>query len=355
MARERWTSRQWDEEAYRAILDLVRDRKVVPWPEVEARITHSGWKDFRKVQPLQLSGARRRFRAERPLQVIEESTGHDPPITTLRIPFPPGGKRELERLRGQRRKKYRRYLAIAADHRLCGHHAEQVVLASLQEASTPAGLWVPPQEVGRIRQISDVPIVPGPLDALALLLDLGQDPIAVEVPVAVEVKNLHKWIYPWTQELWELLVKAAAVATQTPVLPLLACPFNSWSTFLLAQDVGFLTCPYGAQLFSPHIDADEFAELIDEFALPMVRHAGPYEPIVSWLKKMLRVSPPPSPPEEDILFYRRQAQRFEYLATAILDFSALSGGLPDDTRRETYDAFKHRLAAVSDWELTGGY
>lgn len=53
-----WTATEWEEEGKRAILDLLTDRQgVITHHEMEARIADRGWKAFRKVQPLQLSGA----------------------------------------------------------------------------------------------------------------------------------------------------------------------------------------------------------------------------------------------------------------------------------------------------------
>src|SRR5438128_11236590 len=107
------TEYEWQAIAEAALLDLLADRLVVPWAEVVARISQQGWKDFPKAQPLQLSGARQRLRKDG--RIEEESTKHTIPVATLRLPYPEGRKRELERLAGERRKKFRVYLSLASD------------------------------------------------------------------------------------------------------------------------------------------------------------------------------------------------------------------------------------------------
>lgn len=85
-----WSRAQWEAHAAEAIVDLVHDRLVVTWAEVEARIAVLGWKDYRSVQPIQLNGALQQLRSESPRRVEEDWTEHDTPVHTLRIPYPPG-------------------------------------------------------------------------------------------------------------------------------------------------------------------------------------------------------------------------------------------------------------------------
>jgi len=248
---------EWEAIGRSAILDLLSDRLVVPWPEVEARISVRGWKDYDRVQPLQLGGAHKRLIEEG--LIVEERTEHAVPVTTVRMPFPPGRKREMERLRGERRKQYRLYLSWAQDSTLCGTHAEQVVLSSAQEAASAAGLWVPPQRVGRVHEVNGVPISRGPLDVFAHVLAVPQP--QADATLVIEVKNLHAWVYPWTSELWELLVKAAELTERTLVVPVLACVRAGYQTNQMAKDVGFLGCYMGKQVFSPAIASAEFSAM----------------------------------------------------------------------------------------------
>jgi hypothetical protein len=142
----------WEAIGQAAILDLLGDVFFAPWTEVESRISNRGWKDFRRVQPVQLSGARRKLRESG--AIIEETSKTTPPVHGIRLPYPENRKRELQRLAGKRRKLYRKYLSWAAELPLCGKHAEHVIWESLTDSSSDAGLYVPPQVVGE----EDVPV-----------------------------------------------------------------------------------------------------------------------------------------------------------------------------------------------------
>lgn len=343
---------EWEDIGCQAILDLLKDRFVVPWAEVEARISTHGWKDFERVQPVQLSGARNTLRRDE--LIIQETTHQRPPVTTIRLPFPKGRKRELERLGGSRRKMYRRYLSWAMNQNLCGKHAERVILDSAQAAASSAGLYIPRQAVGKVHHVQGFALQRGPLDVLAHILELPD--IRTEIALVFEVKNIHVWIYPWARQLWELLVKAADVALKTPLMPVLACVRSAWQTGQMAKDIGFLICQFSDQLFSPEIDQTDFDEVVQEFDLAMVRHEGPIEPALTFLTRTLRRSPPPTPPfGENTPWYRRQSQRFAVTAPVILAHDALAGKLPEDARRRVFKSFKARVKAVCSWPMLEGW
>jgi hypothetical protein len=350
MARGRRSPDEWAAIGRAAILDLLNEKFAAPWAEVEARIGR-GWKEFPPVQPLQLGSARRALRTEG--LIIEETSRQTPPVTTVRVPYPPGRKRELQRLLGRRRKAYRKYLSWAGDLNLCGRQAERVVLASARAAASDAGLWVPPQAVGEINEVRGVPLQRGSLDALAHILDLTN--VASHASLVIEVKNIHRWIYPQAPELWELLVKAAELAINTPVLPVLACVRSAWQTGQLAKDIGFFTCQFRTQLFSPSINEQDFNDFVDEFGLDIIRHDGPLESVMSFLTKTLRLSPPPTPPEQDIPWYQRQVERFQAIAQVVLDHEALAGTLTADGRRSVFASFRASARDATDWPAVGGW
>jgi hypothetical protein len=344
----------WTKEGREAIVDLVQDRLVAPWAEIESRICHGPWKDFHQVQPVQLNGARQQLRNEDPLVVIEEtSEQEDHPVTTVRVPFN-GNKRLIERLRGSKRKIFRKYLKWTNDQALCGHHAESVILESLHAAAPKGGLWVPGQTTGEVGELDGIEIEPGPLDALAYILDT--DTVQRKSALLVEVKNLRSWVYPWAPELWQLLVKVAPLAQITPVSAMLAAPHAAWQTMQFAKDVGFLVSQYGQQLFNPKIDEDEFEEIVDGFGLTILRHEGPLKGVTTFVEKFLRVGPVGFDPEDEGREWcDQQAQRLSIAGQAILEFADLAEDLDGGTRRALYYDFRDRLAEIADWELVGGY
>ena len=289
--------------------------------------------------------------------MIEETSGHTVgAVTTLRIPITEGNKRRITRLRGEKRRLMRRYLGWTNDQDLCGRQGERVVLESLKSAASSCALWVPPQSTGVVEEVNGVPVPVGPLDAQAQILDVGAGQF--EVPLVVEVKNVRHWIYPWAPELWEMLVKVASVSMKTPVVSVLMAPHVAYQTYLLAQDVGILTCPYRVQVFRPTLSEELFEEVEKAFGLTIQRHEGPLDHIVTWLKDWLRKSPAPHPsssPEEDVAFYRRQADRLPEIAPLILEFELLAADIDGDLRRRTFALFRTRLAEKAPWTLQGGY
>lgn len=349
---QRKQSVDWEAEGRNALLDLLSERLVIPWFEAESRISSTGWKSFLKVQPLQLHQARRSLVTEG--QLIEERSSHAIPVVTVRIPFPPKRKREISRLRGLRRKLYRRYLQWTNDETLCGKHAERVALESLKATQSEAGLYVPPQVPGSIDQVKGVQVTPGPLDSFASILELPD--LGSKVTLVVEVKNINRWIYPWTEELWELLVKAAHLASNIPVLPVLVCMRWTQMTINMAKDIGFFVVQTRNQLFNPAIPEHEFHEVVNDFGLTIMQHEGPLDSIHDFLTKHLRQSPPPTPPfDEDIPWYKRQADRFQTIAPVILAYRNLANTLRDNARRNMFNGFKTAAHAALQWPAVRGW
>ena len=346
------TRTHWDAIGRDALLDLVTSRLVITPFEARSRISAHGWHDFPLVQPIPLHNARRSLVASG--HIIEERSSHDSPVVTLRVPTPPRGKRRIERLLGSRRKLYRKYLSWTNNEALCGKHAEHVVHQSLVASSPEAIIWVPPQTPGQIDEIHGFPVQPGPLDAFALILDYPG--LGSEVTMAVEVKNINDWIHPWTPELWELLLKAARLAVDSKILPVLVCMRAHYSAFQMAKDIGFFVVQTNDQLFSLDIPNADFQEVVAEFDLTIARHAGPLDAINSFLRGPLRRSPPPTPPEgESVPWYKRQADRFQTIAPAILRFEALAESLDVDARKATFAAFTTAAHAAMTWPPVRGW
>jgi hypothetical protein len=346
------TPEEWQQIASEAILDLLRDLHASPWAEIEARIAVRGWKAFEKAQPVQLSGARRALRADG--LILEDESNHAASsVRMLRLPPREGLKRLQEREAGRRRKLYRKFLSWTADGRLCGKHAERVVLDSLKAAASDAGLFVPPQTVGEISSIEGIDLTGSPLDCYAHILNTHS---VTRAAVAVfEVKNIHQWIYPDAEELWQLLLAAAPIAAEHPVVPVLVCVRYAYPVLRMAMDMGFFVCSLYDQLFSLEIDPDEFDAVFNEFDLLMRRHEGPSEPVVSFLTKTLRRSPPQSPPVEKVEWFRRQAERFATIAPVVESHPALASPLSAEARRKVFKSFATNASRAATWPLQRGW
>lgn len=337
---------EWEEAGRDALLDLLSARWVIPWAEAEARISGAGWNDFPKVQSLQLHAARVQLVADGKI-IVDTSKQLVNPVVTVRLPFPKGRVKELGRLRGARRKAYRKFLSWATDQPLCGSHAERVVIDTARMASSDASLFVPKQRVGDVDEVAGLPIV-GTFDGLAYLLD--PETIAREASLVFEVKNVNDWLYPWQQEPWELLVRAARIADQTPIVPVLVCARAAYQTWNMSQDLGFHLFQFQNQLFNPSIDAEEFDALVAEFGLPAERGEAPHPHVWSLLTKTIRGAPPSPPREEGIEFWQRQLDRFRTVAPVISRFDVLAKKINDDARKRSYAAFKAAVAPVITWQ-----
>ena len=124
----------------------------------------------------------------------------------------------------------------------------------------------------------------------------------------------------------------------------------------MAKDIGFFIAQTQNQLFSTSIQEQEFQEVVNEFGLTIIQHEGPLDPIMSFLKKPLRQSPPPTPPEnENIQWYKRQAHRFQIIAPVILSFQNLANTLSEDARRNMFNGFKAAAHAALQWPAVRGW
>lgn len=79
----------------------------------------------------------------------------------------------------------------------------------------------------------------GPVDWMGTTLSLSQGRVAV---VVVEVKNVRSWIYPHSQEVYQLLSKAAGLQRHSPhldIVPVLVCRRANRRMFAMAHHLGF--------------------------------------------------------------------------------------------------------------------
>jgi hypothetical protein len=363
----RWTPEQWDQEGRSALLDLIAEKVAVPWVEAVARISRSsrtdlypsttGWKNYRVVQPLQLEAARRGLLAEG--AIFREQTEHVQPIVTYSLRDPGLTEDAVTRIRGHRRSLYRTYVKWTGDPPACGHHAEKVLFASLQAAAGIGQFVIPNQRVGHVPTVLGSHVTKGPLDALALLPDLER--WGAPVAMVIEVKNVHEWIYAWDRRLWELLVKAAGLALEHLVFPVLACAHSDITAQRMGIDLGFSRAPYGIQLFTTdtyRVPDDAFSSIAEEFGLLALRHPAdePFTPLVDFFANQPRrearslIGLPDRRPWCVVA-----AERFRAVAPVILRFDALAGDIEQPERGNVHRAFETAARDVATWPWKGGW
>lgn len=96
-----------------------------------------------------------------------------------------------------------------------GRTGEQVVHTSLREAAAH-GFRLARPEGGEVEKFLGHPVPVSKLDNAAILTLLVDGVPGSSVAVPIEVKNIRDWIYPSSQELYQLLEKASLLQQLRP-------------------------------------------------------------------------------------------------------------------------------------------
>lgn len=106
--------------------------------------------------------------------------------------------------------------------------------------------------------------------------------------IPLEAKNIREWVYPRTQELYQLLDKAAQLQLrhpQLPILPVFVCRRVQYDTGKMAQQLGFHVIETWRQYVLPTIgrgedDRRKFDELNSELSYNLQLHEDGVEQMV---------------------------------------------------------------------------
>jgi hypothetical protein len=165
---------------------------------------------------------------------------------------------------------------------------ERVVHASLIDA-TPHGYRPLRPEGGEVSRIADAPVPGGRMDNAAFYTGLSDtglpQPTAL---ITIEVKNVRQWIYPPTQELYQLLYKSTHLRLQhpsLPVFPVLVCRRAHYTTHKMAQQLGFHVIATQKQYVRPAVagtdgDRRKFDEVNEELAYNLALNEDSVPPMV---------------------------------------------------------------------------
>lgn len=93
-----------------------------------------------------------------------------------------------------------------------------------------------------------------------------------------EVKNIRGWVYPTSEEPYQLLSKAVQVQRERPdqsIVPILVCRRAHFTTYRMAKSLGFLILEMHRQ-FIGDVDEDQMIEVRNGLHFnDLVRGAGP--------------------------------------------------------------------------------
>jgi hypothetical protein len=176
---------------------------------------------------------------------------------------------------------------------LLGPSGERVVRASLQAAAPQAGLRPVAAGFGAVSKLVGVD-VPGALDSGAYMPSLDEKGMpGPTITLPIEVKNRRSWIYPNTDQLYQLLYKAAVVQSEVPdvpIVPVLVCRKHHITTQWMAAQLGFFVVGAGAQFIDWPEDEDRrlLGEVQTELGYDdLVEQEGPCENVVGYLARGL--------------------------------------------------------------------
>jgi len=291
------TEQEWTEIARASIRELIGDRRAVVWPEVVALLAEPLGTTGRSINPLPLQRARLQMLREHELTERAGTTRGGRQVVTITLPGTAG--RTTTAVAARKRLLYSRYLGWSAGTEakpgIIGPSLERAVHASLLSAAPVVGYKMLNPSTGQVEVVAGVTLFPpyGPLDNAFLwqTWDSGE-----RVAILVEAKNLRDWVYPGHPELYQLLAKAAYVASANPdirVVPVLVCRMAQKNLFYMAKEVGFHVIDTKRQLisFRGHGDPDaeeKLAEVRSELGFfDMLTHDGPHKLIANQFTKTL--------------------------------------------------------------------
>jgi hypothetical protein len=147
-------------------------------------------------------------------------------------------------------------------HGLVGPAGEAAVRQAILQSGRVVPLTPGAGEINRILNVR----LPGALDSGGFMIPIVDGVPQAPVTVLMEVKNLRSWIYPSSQELFQVLYKGAVVqraAPAQPIVPVLICRKAHTTTFWMAHQLGFIVIDMGVQ-FVGDVPATRLDEVRNE-------------------------------------------------------------------------------------------
>jgi hypothetical protein len=287
--------------AQQVILEMLANRHVVVWPEIEARAAE------REHHPSPLPVDTNYLRAGfdelvAAGTVVEEARGPTRggrKVEVIHLSDLTGIRTATARAAARKSLLYARYLSWAsgspAQPGIVGPAGERIVHESLRDAAPIVGYQLPSPELGQTKQIAGVTVPIGPLDNSAIWYDFTTSERFV---LLIEVKNVRDWIWPAGDELPQLLAKAAymtpdLIAQGYSPIPVLVCRRAHKTTFRMAQDLGFHVVDAHQQFLPEQPFATDLARryLVDVRSelgfIDLAPHSGPYRRIVKQFAEVI--------------------------------------------------------------------
>lgn len=286
------TAEEWRSLAATGIVELLNAEGAATQPGMEAKLADAKYAKLDSpIHPHHLTTARNRLLRAGLIERIIEQTRGGATVTTYVLADP---SKAVLRTAGRKRLLHRRYLSWSSSSTTewgappIPAALERVIHRSLLDAAPHGYLLLRPDGGGEVSQIAGTPVPGGSLDNAVYHTKVGADGMPATKLMPIEAKNVRQWIYPRTQELYQLLDKAARlrVANPTlPVMPIFVCRRVQFLTGKMAQQLGFHVIETWRQYVRPAVahtddDARKFEELNTELAYNLELHEGSVAPMV---------------------------------------------------------------------------
>lgn len=288
---------EWRELATEAIVKLLAAEGAATQPEMEAKISDAALPGMsHKPNPHHLTAGRRRLLEAGVIDSARLRTRGGQVVTTYFLADP--SKKAL-RSAGRKRLLLARFHGWSAPSTEWGpkplpQALERVIHASLIRAA-PHGYHLLNPDGGEVSRIFGQPVAGGAVDNAAFYTPVVDGVPGATVLVVIEAKNVRQWIYPQTQELYQLLDKCARLQLLKPdqkILPVLVCRRQHYQTGVMAKQMGFHVIGTWRQYVRPIVgssvtDREKFDQVNSELAFNLELHESDVDEMVNHFTKVI--------------------------------------------------------------------
>ena len=281
-----------------AIVELLEQEGATTQPEMEAKISDAVLPgQTRKIDPHHLTVGRRRLLEAGVIESVRQATRGGQVITTYVMA---GASKKALRSAGRKRLLTARFHGWSAPTTEWGpaplpQALERVIHASLTAAAPHGYRLLNPGGVGEVGRLFGQQIAGGAVDNAAFYMPVVDGLAKPAVAVIIEAKNVRQWIYPQTQELYQLMDKCARLKSAHPgeqLLPVLVCRRQHYRTAQMAKQMGFHVIGTWRQYVRPAVagtpeDREKFDQVDTELKFNLALHDAEVEEMVNHFVKVI--------------------------------------------------------------------
>jgi hypothetical protein len=336
---------EWIAKAKEALVELVDIEHAIVPMEARAKACNAAWDDYPAFDPDILNAARAELFASGDLTSATRPTKGGRTVSVLHLPDLRDRETDFRKAAARKRALQTRYIGWTIGNKrspegFIGPAAEAVVQKSLRRALDVG--YVLENDGKNVTHLLGSTVEGGPLDCAAHLLTIERGkPLPITIPI--EVKNIRGWIYPNSQELYQLLYKAAHLQRKNrdhAILPVMVTRRIHYTAGLMARELGFFLTELWTQYVKPSISKRLVDEVRAELGYrDLVRSTKPNDDLV----RTFRITIPREA--------ARLAQRWSVCGSRLIEHFARLREDIDDRRAAMSDLYV-AVRQLSDWQET---